>query len=98
MLDEYPLGPLHVSLKLIHGAEKEKEDGPLADAPSLSTLSQDDRYALHIDRQAVRYYWEGEAGDLEAQQVLMRHDYPLSRSRWQFTRRAEHFRMTKEGE
>jgi len=98
VLDEYPLGPLYVSQKLIRTAQKETGAGSLADASSLATLSPDDRYALSIARQPVRYYWEGEAGDLKAQQVLVRHDHPLSRSRWQFTQRAEHFLMMKEGD
>lgn len=98
VLDEYPLGPLYVSQKLIRTAQKETGAGSLADASSLATLSPDDRYALSIARQPVRYYWEGEAGDLKAQQVLVRRDHPLSRSRWQFTQRAEHFLMMKEGD
>ena len=95
-LDEYPTGPLYVSPYLIQIARKEAEAGSLADVPSLSAFSRDDRYVLSIDRQTVRYYWEGEAGDLKAQQVITRHDQPLSRSRWQFTQRAENFSMTKE--
>jgi len=66
VLDEYPLGPLYVSQKLIRTAQKETGAGSLADASSLATLSPDDRYALSIARQPVRYYWEGEAGDLKA--------------------------------
>lgn len=98
VLDEYPLGPLYVSEKVLRAARKETEAGPLADAPSLAILSQEDRYALSIDRQPVRYYWEGDAGDLKAQQILIRHDHPLSRCRWQFTQRTEHFLMMKEGD
>ena len=97
-LDKYPYGPLYVSPYLMQIARKEAEAGLLPDAPSLATLSRDDRYALSIDRRTVHYYWEGEAGDLKAQQILIRHDHPLSRSRWQFTQRAEHFLMIKEGD
>jgi len=94
-LDEYPHGPLYVSPHLIRTARKEAGTGPVFDAPCLATLSRDDRYALSIDRQTVRYYWEGKTDDLKAQQVLTRHDQPLSRSRWQFTQRAENFSMTE---
>ncbi len=92
-LDKYPYGPLYISPRLIQTAQKEAGSHNLADAPSLETLSKDDLYALSIDRQQVRYYWEGDAHDLQSQQVLTRHDQPLSRSRWQFTTRAEHFLM-----
>lgn len=96
-LDKYPHGPLYVSPYLIHVARKRAGTDLLADAPSFATFSQDDRYALSMDRQQVRYYWEGDAGDLKAQQVLTRHDQPLSRSRWQFTQRMEHLLMKEVG-
>lgn len=92
-LDEYPFGPLYISPHLIQTARKEAGSHNLSDAPSLASLSKDDQYALSIGRQQVRYYWEGDAHDLQSQQVLTRHDQPLSRSRWQFTPRAEHFLM-----
>ena len=96
-LDEYPNGPLDISSKLLRIARKESEGGTLADAPSVATLSQDDQYALSIKKQPARYYWEGESGDyLKAQQVLTRHDQPLSRSRWQFTQRPENLYMARE--
>ena len=92
-LDEYPHGPLYVTPYLIRIARKEAKAGLLADAPTLATLSRDDRYALSVARQQVRYYWEGETDDLQAQQILTRHDQPLSRSRWQFTQRMENLLM-----
>ncbi len=45
----------------------------------------------------ARYYWEGDAYDLQAQQTLTRHDQPLSRTRWQFTRRLEHLCLNHGG-
>jgi CRISPR system Cascade subunit CasD len=33
---------------------------------------------------AVRYYWEGEAGDMQPQQTIERYDRSLNRRRWQF--------------
>lgn len=92
-LDEYPCGPLCISDHLMRTARKEAGVDDLSDAPSLASLSKDDLYALSIGRRQVRYYWEGDAHDLQPQQVLTRHDQPLSRSRWQFTQRAEHFLM-----
>lgn len=52
-------------------------------------LSNRERYALALDRETVRYYWEGKAGDIEPQQTLVRYDQPLSRQRWQFIQRTE---------
>jgi len=96
-LDEYPNGPLYISSKLLRIARKESEGGKMADAPSVATLSSDDQYALSLKKQPARYYWEGESGDyLKAQQVLTRHDQPLSRSRWQFTQRPENLYMARE--
>jgi CRISPR system Cascade subunit CasD len=37
------------------------------------------------------YVWEGEAGDMIAQQSKIRHDRPISRMRWQFAQREEHY-------
>ena len=43
------------------------------------------------------YYWEGEASDfsdtldLSRMQTRIRHDQPLSRERWQFSPRQEHY-------
>jgi len=88
-LDEYPCGPLYISDHLIRGARKEVGTGVLSEASSLANLSQEDVYTLSIKRQQVRYYWEGGSDDLEPQQILMRHDQPLSRKRWQFTQRKE---------
>lgn len=92
-LDEYPCGPLYISHYLIRTAQKEVNTQDLSNAPSLAKLSKDDIRFLSINRQQARYYWEGDAHDLQSQQVLTRHDQPLSRRRWQFTRRAENLLM-----
>lgn len=60
------------------------------------TLSNRDVYWLSIadDR---HYYWEGKAFDfsdtldLSRMQTRIRHDQPLSRKRWQFSPRQEHY-------
>ena len=57
-----------------------------------------DKRWLPIDQEPVRYYWEGEAHDLKAQQVLTRHDQLLSRSRWQFTQRSENLCLGNGGD
>lgn len=88
-LDGYPYGPLYLSDNLLRYAEREAADKPLAEAASLERMSIEDRYALNEGRQPVCYYWEGETADLPIQQILTRHDQPLSRARWQFTQRAE---------
>ena len=59
-------------------------------------FSQRDAYWLQVpdDR---HYYWEGETSDfsvtmgLSRVQTRIRHDQPLSRERWQFTPRQEHY-------
>lgn len=53
------------------------------------SFSNRERYVLSLDKAPARYYWEGDAGDIEPQQTLIRHDQPLSRSRWQFVQRSE---------
>jgi CRISPR system Cascade subunit CasD len=60
------------------------------------TLSGRDGYWLGLadDR---HYYWEGETSDfsdtldLSRMQTRIRHDQPLSRERWQFSPRQEHY-------
>lgn len=86
-------GPLFISSRLTQTATEEASAGLLANAPSLASLSQEDLHWLSIGKESARYYWEGEAGDLQPQQVLTRHDQPISRGRWQFTQRAENFSM-----
>jgi CRISPR system Cascade subunit CasD len=50
------------------------------------------------------YYWEGEASDfsdsldLSRMQTRIRHDQPLSRKRWQFSPRQEHYLYCQGGE
>lgn len=52
------------------------------------------------------YYWEGKAGefsddstlDLTQRQTRIRHDQPLSRQRWQFSPRQEHYLFVQGGE
>jgi len=95
-LNEYQPGPLYISPRMIRTAQEETKVMALVDVPSLAGLSREDIHTLSIDRQTVRYYWEGEAWDLKAHQVLTRHDQPISRSRWQFTQRTENFSMAKE--
>jgi len=66
-------------------------------------LSGRDAYWLRLadDR---HYYWEGEASDfsdtldLSRMQTRIRHDQPLSRKRWQFSPRQEHYYYSSGGE
>ena len=70
---------------------------------SKSTISSRDAWWL---RQADdrHYYWEGEASDfsdsidLSRMQTRIRHDQPLSRKRWQFSPRQEHYFYSQGGE
>ncbi|MDX1755919.1 MAG: type I-E CRISPR-associated protein Cas5/CasD [Marinobacter sp.] len=45
---------------------------------------------------SVDYYWEGEAGDLQAQDTRYPEDNVVSRERWQFKGRREHHARVKE--
>lgn len=66
-------------------------------------LSRDDHYWLGI-KNVREYYWEGETSDfstildLSKTQTRVRHDQPLSRKRWQFTPRMEHYLYQDGGE
>lgn len=55
-----------------------------------------ERHLLGIGGSA-EYTWEGEGGDIEPQQTRYPHDQPLSRVRWQFGSRAEHWCRVREG-
>lgn len=88
-LDGYRYGPLYLTDNLLRFAERESPGKPLVEAPSLAGLSREDGYALNNGKKPACYYWEGETTDLTAQQILTRHDQPLSRARWQFTQRVE---------
>ncbi|APG25317.1 type I-E CRISPR-associated protein Cas5/CasD [Syntrophotalea acetylenica] len=61
---------------------------------SLMVDPADEQRWIPVDNQ-IRYYWEGEDNILKAQQILTRHDQPLSRVRWQFAQRAENLRIVK---
>ncbi|WP_429886417.1 type I-E CRISPR-associated protein Cas5/CasD [Geoalkalibacter halelectricus] len=94
-LDNYRHAALFISNRALRAARN--EIGSLADAPGLMKLSKEDNSVFAYDKQPARYYWEGDGGDLIAQQSLVRHDQPLSRNRWQFTQRTEHLTFGKEG-
>jgi CRISPR system Cascade subunit CasD len=59
-------------------------------------LSKRDTYWLGLSKER-HYYWEGTAADfsdtikLDRMQTRIRHDQPLSRKRWQFSPRQEHY-------
>lgn len=62
--------------------------------PVLSNLERD-AYWLGLNKNR-HYYWEGDVTDfsdaqLETRQTRIRHDQPLSRKRWQFSPRQEHY-------
>ncbi len=66
-------------------------------------LSKRDIYWLGLGKER-HYYWEGEAAEfadisgLERMQTRVRPDQPLSRSRWQFSPRREHYLYLPGGE
>jgi len=100
-LDNYSHGALYISDFLLRQAQSEISDrshaGPWIDrSSSAAKVSREDRDALAIGREPVRYYWEGDAGDMQPQQILTRHDQPISRTRWQFSPRAEQLLIREE--
>lgn len=66
-------------------------------------ISKRDVYWLGMSNER-HYYWEGEASDfadkldLSRMQTRTRHDQPLSRKRWQFSPRQEHYLYCSGGE
>lgn len=64
--------------------------------PDESQPAERDRYWLGISKER-HYYWEGSPDDfsdtldLSHMQTRIRHDQPLSRKRWQFAPRQEHY-------
>ena len=72
---------------------------------SQSVLSERDFYWLGSPKDR-HYYWEGEEEDftndstldLARRQTRVRHDQPLSRQRWQFSPRQEHYLFVQGGE
>lgn len=96
-LDNYPFGPLFISRSLFRKAVKEAPEGAkLADSALLTGMSFEDKNVFEFGGYPVHYYWEGDSGDLAAQQTLIRRDQPLSRARWQFSQRTEQLRVGKE--
>ncbi|MEN8264531.1 MAG: type I-E CRISPR-associated protein Cas5/CasD [Nitrospirota bacterium] len=94
VLDEYSFGALYLSDSTMKEVEKELAGGItnsqlIENSQIVSNFSKEDKRWLSTGREPVRYYWEGDDADLKPQQVLTRHDQPLSRSRWQFVQRQE---------
>ena len=69
-------------------------EGNLSDRDAYWLIQDDDRH----------YYWEGEGSDfsdtldLSRMQTRIRYDQPLSRKRWQFSPRQEHYFYCQGGE
>ncbi len=94
VLDEYSFGALYLSNRTMQQVENElaggTSHGRLTEKSQIvSVFSKEDKRWLSAGREPMRYYWEGDDADLKPQQVLTRHDQPLSRSRWQFVQRRE---------
>jgi len=99
--DAYAMGVLYMrgslKYKILKEGEKQKPKEPWIDTIQLArTPSWDDEQRLALGENGLRYYWEGDTGDLEPQQDLVRRDQPLSRTRWQFSQRLEHLYLDGE--
>jgi len=100
-----PLHPQICSSENYFEAFQSYEHKPLlpCQVDDASELSKRDRYWLQLGKHR-HYYWEGEATDfsgdidLKHMQTRIRHDQPLSRSRWQFMPRQEHYLYAAGGE
>ncbi len=99
-----PLHPVIVQGKNFFAAfEAYPHKGLLPFADDTGGLSKRDIYWLALGGER-HYYWEGEAADLTdsidlgKMQTRVRHDQPLSRERWQFLPRQEHYLYYPGGE
>jgi len=94
VLDGYSFGALYLSGRTMQQVKNELSGGRChgrltEKSGVVAFFSKEDERWLSAGREPVRYYWEGDDADLKPQQVLTRHDQPLSRSRWQFVQRPE---------
>lgn len=80
-----PMKPQIISAKGFRAALDGAVFPPLA-----ASYDDKDSTSRYIPVSASRYYWEGDAGDMQPQQTTERYDEPLSRIRWQFISRQEH--------
>jgi CRISPR system Cascade subunit CasD len=89
--------PLSLPLKpkIIRAAGFRESLDKVVFPPIVVSRKEEDITQWHIQTSPSRYYWEGDAGDMEPHQSHERYDEPLNRSRWQFAPRLEHF-MTAE--
>ena len=97
VLNNYQFGILYLDDRLKKEVKTDLKDREgnkpwIETTNKVSGFSHDDKRWLPLEK-TVRYYWEGDAGDLKPKQVLTRHDQPLSRVRWQFVRRSENLYM-----
>ena len=101
VLEQYSFGALYLSDSTMKEVEKTLAGGIttsqlIENCDIVSNFSKEDKRWLSAGREPVRYYWEGDDQDLKAQQVLTRHDQPLSRRRWQFVQRRENLYIKEE--
>lgn len=64
--------------------------------PLVVSWKGEDTTRWYIKPNTPRYFWEGNAGDMEPQETHERYDDPQNRMRWQFAPRSEHW-MTLTG-
>lgn len=64
--------------------------------PIVTTQDGKDATEWYFQKIRARYYWDGDAFDMQAQQVLERYDQPVDRERWQFAPRQKNYFSDKE--
>ncbi|EFK08634.1 CRISPR system CASCADE complex protein CasD [delta proteobacterium NaphS2] len=100
-----PLYPQIIEAGDYHEAFKAYEHKPMMPTGMASdgAVSHRDRYWLQVPDERY-YYWQGEPSDFSVTldlirvQTRTRHDQPLSRDRWQFSPRQEHYFYDAGGE
>lgn len=93
-----PMLPIIVNKNNFHEAFMSYEHKPLIPTgrQADNSISRLDNYWLRLSDERY-YFWEGESADfsntidLSRMQTRIRHDQPLSRTRWQFSPRWEHY-------
>jgi CRISPR system Cascade subunit CasD len=75
-----PLHPQIVEAEGFHSALNGSNFPPLVETKD----GKRDLTSWFIPDTVVRYYWDGEAGDMQPQQTIERYERSLNRRRWQF--------------
>lgn len=82
-----PAAPLEPRITKANGFKEALDN---AKFQPLVTRNNTDITGRFISMPTPRYYWEGDAGDMEPRETHERYDQPVNRERWQFGSRQEY--------